>query len=60
MGGTVHASILKDDIVRAFREEQRGQALQALKGYEEICTRAEVSGESRIVAFGLHALVSGG
>lgn len=42
MGGTVHASILKDDIVRAFREEQRGQALQALKGYEEICTRAEV------------------
>lgn len=55
MGGAVHASILKDDIVRAYREEQRGQALQALEGYREICTKAEV-----IIAFRWHALVSGG
>lgn len=51
VGGAVHASILKDDIVRAYREEQKGQALEALKGYQEICIRAEVSDESRIVAF---------
>lgn len=51
MGGAAPASILKDDIVRAYREEQRGQALEALNGYKEICARAEVSDESRIIAF---------
>lgn len=57
VGGTVHATILKDNIVKDYREEQRGQAHQALNGYMEICTRAEVSDESIIISFGWHALV---
>uniref|UniRef100_A0A0A8YTA2 Uncharacterized protein n=1 Tax=Arundo donax TaxID=35708 RepID=A0A0A8YTA2_ARUDO len=51
MGGTVHASILKDSIVKDYRDEQRGQAFQAFEGYREICTRGEVSDESIIIAF---------
>ncbi|CAO2181898.1 unnamed protein product [Urochloa humidicola] len=46
MGGTVHASILKDNIVKGYRDEQRDQALQALEGYKEICTRAEIQAET--------------
>uniref|UniRef100_A0A0A9FK59 Exocyst subunit Exo70 family protein n=1 Tax=Arundo donax TaxID=35708 RepID=A0A0A9FK59_ARUDO len=45
MGGTVHASILKDNIVKDYRDERRGQAVQALNCYLEICTRAEVRAE---------------
>ncbi|RLN22127.1 hypothetical protein C2845_PM07G33000 [Panicum miliaceum] len=57
MGGTVHASILKDNIVKDYRDEQRDQALQALEGYKEICTRAEASDESRIISFRWLALI---
>ncbi|XP_025819735.1 exocyst complex component EXO70B2-like [Panicum hallii] len=46
LGGTVHASILKDNIVKGYRDEQRDQALQALEGYREICTRAEIQAET--------------
>ncbi|CAO1942848.1 unnamed protein product [Urochloa humidicola] len=46
MGGTVHASILKDNIVKGYRDEQRDQALQALEGYKNICTRAEIQAET--------------
>ncbi|OEL20571.1 hypothetical protein BAE44_0018408, partial [Dichanthelium oligosanthes] len=46
MGGTVHASILKDNIVKGYRDEQRDQAHQALEGYKEICTRAEIQAET--------------
>nr|CAB3475271.1 unnamed protein product [Digitaria exilis] len=62
MGGTVHATILKDNIVKDYREEQRGQAQQALDGYMEICTRAEVQAdklsiENENVAAGLLELI---
>nr|TKW18545.1 hypothetical protein SEVIR_5G438000v2 [Setaria viridis] len=49
MGGTVHASILKDNIVKGYRDEQRDQALLALKGYKEICTRAEIQAETLMI-----------
>ncbi|KAL6613911.1 hypothetical protein ACP70R_036181 [Stipagrostis hirtigluma subsp. patula] len=63
MGGTVHASILKDNIVKDYREEQRGQAVQALKGFVEICTRAGVQAkilmtENDNVAAGLLELIA--
>ncbi|KAL6839957.1 hypothetical protein ACP4OV_029767 [Aristida adscensionis] len=45
VGGTVHASILKDNIVKDYREEQRDQALKALQSFVEICAKAEVPAE---------------
>lgn len=47
----MHASILKDNIVKGYRDEQKDQALQALNGYKEICTKAKVGDKSRIISF---------